>query len=95
MRHETAKFLYDIRQACDLLHDFTRDKSLDDYLSDPLLRSAVERQLMIVGEALSQALKIDPALADAITDARRIVNFRNVIVHGYAAIEPQTVWGIL
>ena len=31
----------------------------------------------------------------SITDFRRIVNFRNVLVHGYAHIVPDTVWGIV
>lgn len=59
MRLEIRKFLYDVQQACELLGQFTEGKSLTDYLSDPLLRSAVERQLMIVGEALYQAFHED------------------------------------
>ena len=70
-------------------------KSLDDYLADALLRAGVERLLTIIGEALQQALKVDPSLAPKITDARKIVNFRNGLVHGYAAVEHETVWGVL
>lgn len=50
---------------------------------------------MIVGEALFQALKIDPSITGKISEARRIVNFRHVMVHGYAAIEASTVWGVV
>jgi uncharacterized protein with HEPN domain len=53
----------------------------------------VERQFMIVGEALFQALKVDPALEHTITDARRIVNFRHVMVHEYGMVQSDTVWG--
>ena len=55
----------------------------------------MERQLEIIGEALNQASKIDPTLAEEITGFRQIINLRNVIVHGYASIENETIWGIL
>jgi uncharacterized protein with HEPN domain len=50
---------------------------------------------MIVGEAMSQATRMDEELADQIDDAREIVNLRNVIVHGYTVIENETIWGIV
>lgn len=59
------------------------------------MRSGVERQLMIIGEALSQAEKIDPNVSKAISNIRQIVNLRNVIVHGYSTVENETIWGIL
>ena len=45
--------------------------------------SGVERQLTIVGEGLNRLIKIEPAMASAITDARQIIAFRNILVHGY------------
>lgn len=95
MRPETKAFLYDITTACEFLGQFSAGKVYADYASDPLLRSAIERQLIIVGEALFQALKIEPDLSDRISDTRRIVNFRHVMVHGYAVIQHETVWGVL
>lgn len=95
MRLETRKFLYDVQQACELLGQFIEGKSLSDYLSDPLLRSAVERQLMIVGEALYQAFQIDRSLGERITDLQAIIRFRHILVHGYSVVENDTVWGIL
>jgi uncharacterized protein with HEPN domain len=59
------------------------------------LRSAVERQFITIGEALQQGLRIWPPLESFITESRRIVNFRNVIVHGYARIAIDTVWGVV
>ena len=93
MPPEIAKFLYDARQACANLQSFVQGKSFSDYLADLLLRSAVERQLMIVGEALMQAGKIEPSLNQSIRDLRQIVGFRNVLVHGYASLNHKTVWG--
>ncbi len=59
MRREVLKYLFDIKEACGLLTDFTDGKAFSDYMSDPLLRSAVERQFEIIGEALKQAIELD------------------------------------
>ncbi|HEY9871742.1 MAG TPA: HepT-like ribonuclease domain-containing protein [Candidatus Obscuribacterales bacterium] len=59
MRPEARKFLYDIQQAVELLHQFRRGKTFDDYSGDAMFRSAVERQFEIIGEALSQLAKVD------------------------------------
>jgi uncharacterized protein with HEPN domain len=95
MPPELLKFLHDIEQACDLIEQFTAGKAVDDFRNDAQLRSAVERQFITIGEALLQALRAAPDLAHSITDTRRIINFRNVMVHGYASIVPETVWGVV
>lgn len=58
-----------------------------------MLRSAVERQFEVVGEALSRLHKVDADLAERIPDYRRIIAFRNI--HGYATIRNDTVWGVV
>lgn len=95
MRPEIKTFLYDIRQACDSLQDFISDKTFEDYQRDELLRAGVERKLMIVGEAVYQILRLDSDLESDISQSRQIIGFRNVLVHGYFAIEDETVWGIV
>ncbi len=49
---EALKYLWDVAEACRRVCEFIEGKSIDRYRQDVLLRSAVERQLMIVGEAL-------------------------------------------
>ena len=72
MRLEALKYLYDMQQTCRLLAAFLAGKTFEEYTTDVLLRSAVERQLTILGEALNRLMKIEPAAAAAITDARQI-----------------------
>lgn len=60
-----------------------------------MLRSAVERQLEIIGEALNQLSKADPQMGAAIPDLSRIVAFRNILVHGYAVVDNALVWQLL
>jgi len=87
--------LYDIFQACELLKRFTAGKSATDYEDDPLLRSAVERQFEIIGEAISQALKFAPELSNLISETPKIVAFRNILIHGYSSLDHKVVWDIL
>ena len=59
MRIEVKKFLYDIRSAAKLVREFTNQETFADYEADVMLRSAVERLLSIIGEAVSQIAKLD------------------------------------
>jgi uncharacterized protein with HEPN domain len=59
-----------------------------------MLRSAVERQFEIVGEALNRLRLADATLASRIPDLARIVAFRNVLIHGYATIDDRLVWEV-
>jgi len=95
MRLEAKKYLYDIQQAASRIAEFTSGKKLDDYRSDALLRSAVERQFEIIGEALAQLAKLDAALIARISEYRRIIAFRNILIHGYAEVDDRLVWDIV
>lgn len=65
-------------------------KKFNKYESNKLLRRAVERELEIIGEAVNRLLKIDPNID--ISDARRIVNLRNWVIHAYDNV---IIWGII
>ena len=93
--HETKKYLFDIAEACNLITQFVHGKTLADYQNDPLLRSGVERQLEIIGEALNQAIQHNPAVSGMISNSSRIVSFRNRLIHGYATISDDVVWGVI
>ena len=95
MQPEARKYLYDVLKACEAILAFVGNRTFEDYDSDLMLRSAVERQLMIVGEALNKASQIDGTLEEHIPEKRDVVRLRNIIAHGYAIVENATVWGIL
>ena len=95
MPHDPQKHLFDILQACELIADFTKDKSLEQFKDNALLRSAVERQFQIIREALSQLLRRFPDLSSKITDYQDIINFRHILVHGYDRIEDDVTWGVI
>lgn len=94
-RREVLKCLFDIAEACDALAEFVAGRTRDDYVTNRMLRSAVERQFMIIGEALRQALQLDASLADSISETRRIISFGNRLIHGYSLTDHDIVWGVL
>jgi uncharacterized protein with HEPN domain len=95
MRLEARKYLADIQAACERIARFTEGRRFEQYLADEMLRSAVERQLGIVGEALARLAKDSPDVAARIPDYAKIIGFRNILVHGYAAVDDRIVWGVI
>ena len=95
MRLESQKYLFDILEALNLITEFCTGETHERYAVSAMLRSAVERQFVTAGEALSQLAKIDPDTFERIPDARQIVSFRNQLVHGYQVIDDLVVWGVV
>jgi len=94
MQAEIVTYLFDIEQSIDSIFEYlgeTRD--FNHYLSNKLLRRGVERELEIIGEAAKRILNIDDTVG--IKNARKIVDFRNWISHGYDKIDDTIVWGIV
>ncbi len=94
MQRDPRAYLWDARRAGALVVEFVAERSWADYEADALLRSAVERQFEILGEALSQLGRRAPHLAAGVPDLPRIVAFRNLLIHGYAAIDDRLVWEV-
>jgi uncharacterized protein with HEPN domain len=95
MRRNLRAYLWDIDQAAHDIQVFTQGKQLSDYQNDSMLRAAVERRFEVIGEALAQALRVYPELADRITDHQKIIAFRNQLIHGYATVRDALVWDIV
>lgn len=95
MRPEVNALLYDMQQACRLIVQFTEGKNFDEYVGDIACRSAVERQFIVLGEALNRLRKTEPEIEDGIPSQREIISFRNILVHGYDRVEDEVVWGII
>jgi uncharacterized protein with HEPN domain len=95
LRPESQKYLWDALRAGDQIAQFTKGKTYASYAADALLRSAVERQFEILGEALAQLAKVDPETAAPVPELSRIVGFRNVLIHGYATVDDRLVWGVV
>lgn len=92
MPHDPRAYLWDAREAADAILGFVAGVHLDTYAATSLLHSAVERKFEVIGEALNQLSKTDPALAALVPGLAQIVAFRNLLIHGYAVVDHPRVW---
>lgn len=95
MRPESAKLLNDMSDAIQRISDYTKGQTVDSYLLDGELRDAVQWNFTVIGEALGQLYKADPAVAQQIREWRRIIAFRNQLIHGYGVIKNDITWDII
>ena len=95
MKPKTPKLLEDIRDAAAFILLLTRDKTLDDYLADRLVRQAVERNFEIIGESVGRLARDDPATAARVGPYQQIIAFRNLLIHGYDLIDDAQVWQVI
>lgn len=86
MNEKILKSLYDIKNAIYEIDSYfkNRDKQFSEYLKDVILKRAIERDLEIIGEAMTRILKENPDFV--IEHGRRIVGLRNQIIHGYDSV---------
>jgi uncharacterized protein with HEPN domain len=92
MNHELKAYLYDICEACKQIMEFTRGLSFEEYKAHDLVKAAVERKFVTIGEALMRIRREYPEILEHISGHYRIIGFRNVLVHGYDIIDDATVW---
>lgn len=95
MQPESPKLLEDARLAAEFIIRVTHGQTPARYDSDEILRSAVERKFMIIGEAMVRLRKADPATAEMLPDLYQIIAFRNILAHGYDVISNQRVWAVI
>jgi uncharacterized protein with HEPN domain len=95
MNPRSIKRLEDAAEACAKIANFTRDHTFEEFLQSDLLRSAVERQLEIIGEALGLASREDPSVEGHVPELPRIVALRNRLIHGYDSVDPELVWDLV
>ena len=85
-------YLQHILESADRIEQFIGATTFADYREDILLRSAVERDFINIGEAVNRIAGLDTAIADRITNRQRIVAFRNLLVHRYFCVDDLVVW---
>ena len=94
MTERAKKFLSDILMAIEAIESFLdSDTSFDAYHNDAKTKSAVERQLSIIGEAVNQYHKEEGV--NELTYVTQIVGFRNRLIHAYDNLDDTIVWVIL
>lgn len=94
MEKQVNKLLSDVLSCIGRIEQFTEEIHVfEEYQANALVQNAVERNVEIIGEAMNSLLKISPEIN--ITSARKIVNTRNLLIHGYDSVDTATVWVII
>ncbi|MCL2650037.1 MAG: DUF86 domain-containing protein [Candidatus Azobacteroides sp.] len=95
MDERIEKWLYDIRFAIEEIESFfeNTDRIFANFKQNTMLKRAIERNLEIIGEATNRILKQNPEIE--ITNARKIINLRNLVIHSYDSISDENIWAII
>ncbi len=95
MDERIKKHLEDILIAIDEIDIFfeTLPRKYEVFTTNLLLRRAIERNIEIIGEAMNRILKSDHTIT--ISNARKIVDTRNYIIHGYDTLTVDILWSIV
>jgi len=95
MDEQVEKWLFDIRMAIDEIDSFfdNEKRIFSNFKQNTMQRRAIERNLEIIGEAMNRILTKEPNIL--ITDARKIVNLRNYVIHSYDNISLENIWAIV
>jgi uncharacterized protein with HEPN domain len=94
MKREIKKYLYDIKASIDSINEYLGEKrNFFEYQNNKLLRRGIERELEIIGEAMNRILRLNPKIE--IENARKIVDTRNWVIHGYDKVDDVVIWGII
>lgn len=84
----------DIQTSINSINDYLGEKrDLFEYQNNKLLRRGIEREIEIIGEAMNKILKISPEIN--FENARKVVDTRNWVIHGYDKVDDVIIWGIV
>ena len=87
---EEMKLLFDINECCFNISEFvSRVKSFKEYESDKLVKKAIERDLITIGEAIVKLNRFSKLI---FTNQEKIRAFRNRLVHDYNGTSDELVW---
>jgi len=92
MKDELRKCFYDIHQAILEIEEFVSELDYDGYAEDAKTQRAVERDFEIVGEALVRIRRDNEELLNHISEAPKIIGFRNILAHGYDIVDDSVIW---
>ena len=95
MTRDVSAYLQDVLEACTAIEDVMSGVSVEEYRTKRAVRSAVEREFIIIGEALRRVSALDERLFRSISNSRAIVDFRNMLAHNYGAVDDDAVFGLV
>ncbi len=94
MQDEIKVWLEDIKKAIDEINNFLPEpRNFFEFENDTKTKRAVERNIEIIGEAMTRILRNQPEIE--ISNSRKIIDTRNRIIHGYDSVSDDVIWLIV
>jgi uncharacterized protein with HEPN domain len=94
MENEIKTWLSDILQAINEINDFLPpNEDFFEFKKDIKTKRAIERNIEIIGEAVNRIIKTNPNFS--ISNARKIIDTRNRVIHGYDSVSEEIIWSIV
>jgi uncharacterized protein with HEPN domain len=94
MENKVKVWLLDILNAIEEIDSFLPDKKdFFNFRDDIKTKRAIERNLGIIGEAVGRIVSSEPQAK--INNARKIIDTRNRIIHGYDSVSVEIIWSIV
>lgn len=95
MPRKVSSYIEEILSAIGEIEEFTKDIDFDSYIKSEKTKAAVERKLLIIGEALNQLSKNKGDLEGEITDLKKIITLRNILVHSYFGVDDFIIYDVI
>lgn len=95
MPRKLEAYKEEILKSISEIESFIAGLDFERYAQDVKTKAAVERKLLNIGEALNQASQVQSGIQSQITDFRKIIGFRNILVHGYFGVDDALVWDVI
>lgn len=93
MSREARAWLEDMLAAAEAIHRFVQGTAFEEFVANEEKRSAVERQIFIIGEAASRMARV-LRLDDAPVPWHAVIGLRNILAHGYGTVEEEELWQV-
>ena len=91
MNKDDTVFLKHILDAIDLIDDYLKDKSYEEFEENRMLQDAVIREIEIIGEA-TKNLSVEFRNKYSEIPWRQIAGMRDKLIHGYFGVDWGAVW---
>ena len=91
MKKDDTVFLKHILDAINLIEEYLKDKSYEEFKDNRMLQDAVIREIEIIGEA---AKNLSKEFRNKHSDIpwRQIAGMRDKLIHGYFGVDLDAIW---